>query len=253
MLRHIMPALVATTCCLTSFANAQAEFPSPSYAPQRSAYYPYAYPYVHPYYSSTAAEGFLRGQADWMRGYGDMHRSLGEAACFYRTADHLRMRNRQYKIEQFWLNRRTYAERLRPYERRNQAVEVPSPNQPQRRPSVSAPLDQLAGTSSIKPRHYSRWYVAGEITWPTTLKSVSTSQARRTLEHLVAQRAAGVYVNANVNIQDKIASTIDSMLAELKSRIKSIPTVEYVEARYLLLAVLERSNDSISATDLANN
>jgi hypothetical protein len=92
MLRQSFTLLALAIFCLATQANAQ------------STAYGYAYPQPQGgrasglrvlNQASTAGEGWLRGQADWMRGYGDSLRSQAEADCFEQMAFEKQIQNYQ--------------------------------------------------------------------------------------------------------------------------------------------------------------
>jgi hypothetical protein len=193
---------------------------------QESAYPRYPQPQSMPHdnilvqhHASTAAEGYLRGMADWMRGYGESLRSQAEADCFAETADGLSLQNRKARVAQFWYLKEQYAKHYQASHRRagQSAHKAAEPMSQTTRRAV----EKVAST--------------GAVSWPVVLQCKSCRAACQKLDAMFAGRAAGIQPDPSA--QRNAQHAIDRLLADLKSRIKTTPTKDYLEAKNFLTSM----------------
>jgi hypothetical protein len=76
---------------------------------------------------------------------------------------------------------------------------------------------------------------AGAVNWPVALQCKSCRAACQKLDAMLANRAAGAHMDPPA--QRNAQHTIDRLLADLKSRIKTMPTKDYLEAKNLLASM----------------
>jgi hypothetical protein len=226
MVRHVFTMLIVA-CGVAQFAAAQesdsqsAHYPRPKSVRRDNI--------LVQHHASTAAEGWLRGQADWMRGYGESLRDQAEAACFTESAKALAIQNRDLKIASFWNNKDEY-------EKWHQA------HLPKVGPATKIAVDEAkrsrqgCTTQQVSP--------TGKITWPTALKAESYKGARQALAALFAERAGAIETKLDAKYCLKAQATVDKMLAKLQAEMKKMPGNDYLEAKQFLTSM---KNDIVTS------
>jgi hypothetical protein len=128
------------------------------------------------HHASTAYEGAMRGQADWMRGYGEGIRELDEGAVAEEQAREHALRNNQLAVELYYQRKAMYkayydSQKPKSYDTSYDSTHL-SDNQ-------SAP---------ITPQTVS---IDGRINWPVALQVESTRIARQKLDCYFAHHGLG--------------------------------------------------------------
>lgn len=167
-------------------------------------------------YASTLQEGILRGQADWMRGYGEGNRSLGEAACYAQTARAQALQNTQSWVELYWHKKQLY----RKY-RESLSARASKP--------VTQAAYQRTARGSISPIAED-----GQIIWPAAVRRVASRDARDQLQAVFARKAAGRDTSVGTLEYRKGKAAIAKIRGELKKHVRSLPCDEYSAALGLL-------------------
>ena len=176
--------------------------------------YPYGYSY-----SSTPAEGCLRGIADVIRSQGDYNLSSSAAAVNLSTAQQQEIENQKK-----WTQ--TY------FEIRDINRQVFDAEQKRRRGSSE---DWIRDAEAGKPKRLSPSELdaaTGEIHWPILLTAQDYSSHRIELERAFAERAYQGVMGAETFL--KVLQLTDELAANLKWRIRDLPPEEYVGAKRFL-------------------
>ncbi|HTM52950.1 MAG TPA: hypothetical protein VL175_02940 [Pirellulales bacterium] len=226
MLRQLFTMLIVA-CGVAQFAVAQdsdsqsAQYPRPKSVRRDNI--------LVQHHASTAGEGWLRGQADWMRGYGESLRDQAEAACFNESAKGLAIQNRDLRIESYWNNKEEY-------EKWHQA----------HLPKVG-PATKIAADEAKRARQgctAQQVSATGKINWPVALKAEGYQGARQTLAALFVERAGAIETRLDATVCRKAQATVDKMLARLQAEVKTMPGNDYREAKQFLTSL---KNDIVTS------
>jgi hypothetical protein len=187
-------------------------------APAQDAFrfgYPWGAGYHH---ASTFEEGVQRGFADVVRSRGMKNVMDSEAAINWEEARKRYMDNRVYGTQKYFemreINRQARAAERGPRPTMQDLIRYSEVRKPDR--LEASQLDPLIGT----------------ITWPAALRSDDFKADRLALEELYSQRAAEGYLNGEQMTQVK--NIMQSMDGMLKTKVKSLPNIAYVEAKSFL-------------------
>lgn len=176
-------------------------------------------------YSSTLQEGILRGEADWMRGYGEGHRSLGEAACYAQTARAQALQNSQASFELYWHKKQLYREYRESLSGR-----------------ATKTTSQEAGYRRTKRPSVSPFAKNGQIMWPGAVKRKESGKAQDELQAVFAAKAAGRDTTVGTSDYRKAKAAIAKIHDDLKKNVRSLPCDEYSAALGLLRTLEQEIN-----------
>ena len=178
--------------------------------------------YPYSYHASTAAEGYYRGYADFLRGLGVYNVDSAIAAGLYQDAYEHWLKNHRLWVESYYAIRDlhdAWAKAHHPPVTAEQAQKLAKMGIPQR----LSPKQWDATTKSLA--------------WPAVLKVEDFEKDRLQLnmlfaEHFESPKDAGLGT-ANYNA---IRATVDEMREELKAHIRNpgISPTAYIEARKFL-------------------
>lgn len=226
-----MNARVKTILALTMMAGLLMATYAAAQRPPGRVYYRYSYgrpyygAYYRPYYggygyhSSTAAEGYLRGRAAWLRAAGEYNRDTAEAAIRWQDAYGKYMENRKKAVDTYFQMRQMNA-KYRAEERKP----PPTPEQIERYAKALLP-DRPAASELNR--------LTGEIVWPAELQGEEYAVHRMEMEQAFAERGPG---NSGIGSasQAAIAEAAEGMKEVLKEKVKQMPPGQYVAAKKLL-------------------
>jgi hypothetical protein len=219
MLLQRLPLIAMGLCFVATPLRAQSTGETAGTEQPQSVSRPNILVYHH---ASTAAEGWLRGYADLLRGFGDSMLSQAEAACFAETARERWLQNRQRSVEQYWVLRllhRAYSQALTRKTARSRST-------PQ---SIFAPKPKRCSPEQLGP--------SGKIGWPLSLRCKTCSAAVGRLEAIFARRAAGETTLVGTAAYRDARAAIAEIVVDLQSRVRKVPGREYVAAKQLLTAL----------------
>jgi len=217
----------STLCASGVLAQRPTQLPArPGQPPARQGAPAYGAPagaYVAPYtYSSTPAEGALNGMGNVISSKGSYNLSTSEAAINMTQAQSNELRNHmQYEDTYFQMRESNEAYR--------EAERGPRPTEEQ--------LARIARSGAPKPLSPSEVdTVSGAVNWPVVLQQDSFVADRTTLEQLSANKAA----HGSLGFSDQMAArkTIESMLAELKSQVRDVPSQDYIASKHFLESMI---------------
>ncbi len=175
--------------------------------------------YFPGYYSaSTAAEGFQNGRSNVIRAQGQFLLDSSQAASQFEDAYSKDIDNR-YKTTQAYFD-------LRRMNREGRAAEAgPRPTQADLVRWAQAGKPKSLTSSEMNPNN-------GELLWPKVLTIDAFADGRDVIQGLMADGAK--YGGLSLDQSMKAASTCDTMLAELKTRISDFKPNMYLEAKNFL-------------------
>lgn len=181
------------------------QIPLPHYVPGPKVYH----------HSSTAAEGYARGQAALTQARGEYSLLTAEARAANQEAYRRGIENQHQRVDTYFALKEKNREE-RTAERRPRATTE------QLRRIAAAARPAALSASELDS-------ATGAISWPTLLEREEFEPYRSDLEELFARRANGDKVAAD-DLQD--ANVVaKGMLAELKSHVKETPSYEYTAVR----------------------
>jgi hypothetical protein len=170
------------------------------------------------YHASTAGEGYARGMADAIRSAGQYNLLSSQAAINMTQAQRQAVENQQKWTETYFRMREIneqYREKERgPRPTREDWIRYAQMGKPDR--LSPGELDTVSGT----------------IHWPTLLRTDSFARYRGELEQLFAERAQTGSISSEGVV--KASQVTRAMLADLKGRIREVPTAEYLQSRKFL-------------------
>jgi hypothetical protein len=182
--------------------------------------------YTVPYYSSTEAEGFLRGLGDLARGAGEFNYLTSRAMINSEEARSRYLDNRM-KTTQTYFDMRRYNREARAYEN------GPRPtSQDFARWAKDAAPDRLS-SFEYEP-------ALGRVFWPSILQSPVFSAERNAIDNLMALRTtrdSGLGSDNNHQIQQ----LVDQMAWRLKQNISTLSPGEYMAAKNFLTSLQHES------------
>ena len=175
--------------------------------------------YFPGYYSaSTAAEGFQNGRSNVIRAQGQFLLDSSQAASQFEDARAKDIDNR-YKTTQAYFD-------LRRMNREGRAAEAgPRPTQSQLVRWAQAGRPKSLTSSEMNPNN-------GELLWPKVLTIDAFADNRDVVQGLMAEGAK--YGGLSLDQSMKVSSTVDVMLAELKTRISDFTPNLYLEGKNFL-------------------
>lgn len=172
--------------------------------------------------ASTAAGSAMNGMASVISAAGDYNLSTSAAAVNMTQAQKQEIENRQAATNAYFemraTNRAAREAERGPRPTMEQMVRVAQMGVPQ-------PLDPY----QLDP-------VTGKLHWPGPLTTDAFESARVEIDGLLAKRAA--HGGLGFSDQMKVQETVDGMVAELRSQIRSVPPQDYVASRNFLQRLL---------------
>jgi hypothetical protein len=184
--------------------------------PPAASYYGYPYGYNN---TGTVAQGYARGMADVIRSQGDYNLNTSAAAVNLSQA-------RQQEIDNQKKWTQTY------FDIRDINRQVFDSEQKRRRGS---PEDWIRYAQAGKPKRLSPSEldnVTGEIHWPILLTGQDYGAQRTELQKAFADRAYHGVMNAETFL--KVLQVAEDMMTGLKSRVRNLPSDQYVSAKRFL-------------------
>ena len=165
---------------------------------------------VEPHHSSTVAEGVLRGQAAWLRGYGQYLYLRGQGAVSWEQARAQCLCNYDNAVAD-WYARREVNRQIR-FGKPSQPSGVAQPN-----PRKSLPQRQVVIRVSAD----------GQVYWPDLLMANEYDESRQALDRLFRARVDG----NQASLKQAIVKEVGKLHSELRDRIEEYPTAAYLAAR----------------------
>ncbi len=181
---------------------------------QEDHYYP---GYRHSY-SSTIAEGALRGMADGMRSLGEFGVLSARTAILLEEANVANMENQTRWID-------IYYDRQELSRQRREAKRGPRASY-----EDLARIARLGRPDRLSPGELDG--LTGEISWPVLLRDGDFARDRAEVERVFAQRAESGTIETDDYL--KVRQTVHEMRFGLKQRIQSLPAVDYIQAKRFL-------------------
>ena len=210
--------LLAVVVSLGSVAAAQAQhtngYPHQASGSRPAHHYYQVAPVYGPgwyYHSSTAAEGYARGQAAIISAQGQYNLMTAAARNVAAEAHQQEIANRKQRIETYFA--------MREVSRAARSVE--------RSPRQQIQIAASTKAKGLGPEDLNRQ--TGEINWPELLQANEYSAWRTQLDSLFAQRASSNAFPADLRAEVQAATT--AMLAELKNHISEVSPSDYMAAR----------------------
>lgn len=178
--------------------------------------------------ASTAAGSALNGMANAISAMGNYNLSTSAAAVNMTQARRNDIANRQIYTDAYF--------QMRAANRTYRAAEAaPRPTAEQ--------LARLARDGAPKPLSPSELdSINGRINWPTALQQETFAAERTELEKLSATQAT----HGTLTVAEQMAARkmIESMFADLKSRVSEIPPQDYVASRNFLRSLIYATTQS---------
>jgi hypothetical protein len=169
------------------------------------------------HHASTLQEGALRGEADWMRGYGEGMHSLAAGAVDAAMAREHTLRNQELELELYYQRKAMYKAYCdsRKYKSITSSNISLSAGQPSEEPTVPVTAN-------------------GQINWPMALQAESNRPARLRLESYFARQFVSYPSGSDVKQYEAAHEAINELADDLKSRISTLVPVDYVAAKKFL-------------------
>jgi hypothetical protein len=166
-------------------------------------------------HASTAAEGYLRGSADLLRGQGQYNLLTAEARRAHAAAYAHEVANHDQAVQTYFS--------LRDYNREKRQAE--------RGPRVTDDqLQRMAASGKPAPASPTDVdWISGEISWPAELQGPEYAEFRSDLQDASAEKVATGTVSAQAAASAGEAA--EGMLEELKSHVRDISPQQYMSAR----------------------
>jgi hypothetical protein len=189
-------------------------------------------------HSSTAAEGFMRGQSAVIQAMGDYELATSQASILFEQS---RALNRENDLKQtqallaqqkMWRDGRE-AERA-DYEAKLEAGRAKLIN---RRATVHRQAYQLS-PSDLN-------LVTGEINWPAALQTAKYQRARERMEELFRQYVS--YGDPQPGVVAEIARGTTAMARALRNDIGTMSRADYMTAQKFLLGLKFEANSKVDA------
>lgn len=167
------------------------------------------------WHAATAAESYLRGQADVIRARGYYNLLSSQAAINATEAYRAHLDNQLKRTETYFAMRKVNQEETsaRRASRRSRYLEAAA-NRPKPRPTEI--LDA----------------VAGNILWPTALLGEPYAADRTFVERVQAHAKSGGPITQDARAQ--LAQTVDRMVATLRTQVRQTPGTDYAAAKRFL-------------------
>jgi hypothetical protein len=170
-------------------------------------------------HASTAAEGFLNGQARVIQAVGQSNYLNSVAAVNLQEAQSKWIDNRKKYVTTYYENK-VYSQEMR--------------DRYAKRPPTKEVWDKITANSLPDPlttQQYDR--AAGRITWPHILRTNEYDAFRNRIDELMAQRTADNDGDGSP-FQREIASLVDAMKMLLKTNINTVTDSQYADAKSFL-------------------
>lgn len=165
---------------------------------------------VEPHHSSTVAEGVLRGQAAWWRGYGQYLYLRGQGAICWEQARAQYLCNYDNAVADWYARKQL-----------NYLFRFGTPSTP------SAVAQRNHPKPKAKPQLVIRVSPDGQVYWPDLLTTDEYAEPRQALDKLFRTRAAG----SLTSLKQAIAKEAGKLHLELRDRIKEYSSADYLAAR----------------------
>jgi hypothetical protein len=210
----LLVAIVSATSAWAQPVEYYAEPPGGYYQPVPPLPPDYGFAYHH---ASTAAEGWLRGQAACIYAAGSYWLSVNQALICQEQARMLALANQQRWIDHCIAMRAQYeAERLHRIEERRMANEAHWLSRYQAYLLTPAELNRFTG----------------ELNWPEALRAPEYFGLRTRLDELFRQRAG--YTDSPVGCEVELQQCVDSLTKSLKRNVGTMPGPEFLAAHKFL-------------------
>ena len=171
------------------------------------------------FHASTAAEGYLRGRAAVIDAAGSYNANTAQAAISYEQARSLALENDRQYVQNYFQRKelnRQYREALGT-----------------RPPSSEDLAQQAKDAAPDRLNKYQLDPVFGTINWPAALQGSEFAEYREAVERSFRHRDA---LNSGMGsrVQQTVAVTTDEMEATLKTQIRALSPMEYIQAKNFL-------------------
>jgi hypothetical protein len=220
-------AAIAIVTAVAGWSAAQ-EYPPPP--PIQGSYY-----FQH--HASTAYEGWLRGQADLRRAWGEYNYNTALARRQLEEARSRYLDNERKRVETYFavrdINRQARDHERRPRPSRDELV---------RNARIVAPGRLTA---------YEYQAAAGAIQWPAALRIDELEPGRQLIDRLFGDRTAENSGLGSENYQ-AIHEAIGQMQEQLKDRIDTVSPMEYIQAKDFLRRVDYEARHPLAVEALAS-
>jgi hypothetical protein len=170
-------------------------------------------------HASTAAEGFLNGEARVIQAVGQTNYLNSVAAVNYQEAQSKWIDNRKKFVTTYYENK-VYSKEMR--------------DRYAKKPPTKEVWDKITANSLPDPlttHEYDR--VSGRITWPHILRTNEYDAFRNRIDQLMVKRTADNDGDGSP-FQREIASLVDAMKMLLKTNINTVTDSQYADAKAFL-------------------
>jgi hypothetical protein len=180
------------------------------------------------YHASTAAEGFLRGQAAVIDSLGNFEVNDAQAGILREQGRALNRENDLKQTEALLVQKKMW-DGARAQARRDREMRLKEGREllAERRSTIYTDAYHLS-TGELD-------YKTGEITWPEALQDSRFNENRTRLEELFRQHVG--YGVPRANVAREIARNVDKWSRVLRSEVGSMPREEYLAAQKFLLGL----------------
>lgn len=173
-------------------------------------------------HSSTATEGYLRGQAAVVQAVGQTNYMNSVAAVNFQEASRRAIENKNLYVKKYFENKeinRQYREKYAP---------VPPTKEQWDRITQAALPDRLTA-ENYDP-------TTGALIWPHILRTEQYTAFRARIDELVSNRTPENSGDGSVS-QRELAELIDGMQLLLKTNINTVSTSQYGAAKWFLMSL----------------
>jgi hypothetical protein len=186
-------------------------------------------------WSSTTAEGYWRGRAEWLRARGEYNSLTAMAQQTREEARGRAIENRVKATEAYFEQKREnrrYQKEMA--SQRTTVAEARAVERDHLPPLTAAQLDPISG----------------RIQWPAALQSPVFGNSRAALEAHFAESALADQCDPQTKQQ--VSEVADSLLTQLKSRIGEMNSMEYVQAKKFVEGLKQAAGCESRRERLAN-
>jgi hypothetical protein len=179
--------------------------------------------------ATTAAGSAMNGMANAISAKGSYNLSTSAAAINMTQAQKNEIQNHQQYTN-------TYFEMRATNKAARKAEEGPAPSMEL--------IARMARDGAPKPITTKEWDpVTGKVNWPTLLQQDSFTPQRTELEQILAKQAN--YGSLGYSDQMQARQTIESMFADLKSQIKTVPPQDWAASQSFLQSLIYATTKTV--------
>lgn len=171
------------------------------------------------HHASTAAEGFLNGEARVIEAIGQANYLNSVAAVNFQEAQGKWIDNRKKYVTTYYENK-VYSKEMR--------------DRYAKKPPTKEVWDKIVANSlpdQLTPQEYDRG--TGKVTWPHILRTNEYDAFRNRIDELMSKRSAENDGDGSP-FQREIASLVDAMKMLLKNNINTVTDSQYADAKAFL-------------------